>query len=154
MPPEKAIWTDADFDRMGWHDAALHAVAVEPDSECPGRLLLDLDYIVDWIKPEPPAIAYQWWLCPSTLVFASAWNLVGDISIVRQAFEPGFDRITRSEPDEHGYRDWTINGHEFTLTVRSPGFTQYLRQPPMLSTRQRLTSAERGGLSFSERAYE
>ncbi|MGH3163160.1 MAG: hypothetical protein ACRDOC_14855 [Streptosporangiaceae bacterium] len=26
----KTVWTDADFDAMGWHDNAVHAVALEP----------------------------------------------------------------------------------------------------------------------------
>ena len=37
-------WTEADFDAMGWHDNAVHAVAVEQLPDAPGRLLLDLDY--------------------------------------------------------------------------------------------------------------
>jgi hypothetical protein len=44
--PEKSIWTDADFAAMSWHDAALHAVAIEPSLPHPGRRLVDLDYIV------------------------------------------------------------------------------------------------------------
>ena len=27
----KALWTDADFETMGWHDNAVHAIALEPD---------------------------------------------------------------------------------------------------------------------------
>jgi hypothetical protein len=37
--------------------------------------------------------------------------------------------------------------------LRSDGFTQYLRQPPRHVPRQFLTPAERGGLSFAERAF-
>jgi hypothetical protein len=44
----KAVWTEADFDAMGWHDNAIYAIAVEPVPDNPGRLLLDLDYIVEW----------------------------------------------------------------------------------------------------------
>jgi hypothetical protein len=38
----KAVWTQADFDAMGWHDNAVRAVALEPVPDHPGRLL-DLD---------------------------------------------------------------------------------------------------------------
>ena len=37
--------------------------------------------------------------------------------------------------------------------VGATGFTQYLRRPPILSQRQRLSIDERGGLSFDERSY-
>jgi hypothetical protein len=40
----KTTWTDADFDTMGWHDNAVHAVALEPAPSDPGRLLLDIDH--------------------------------------------------------------------------------------------------------------
>ena len=40
----KSVWTEADSDAMSWHDDAIHAVAVEPVPDHPGRLLLDLDY--------------------------------------------------------------------------------------------------------------
>jgi len=44
----KTVWTDADFETMGWHDNAVHAIAVEPAPPHPGSLLLDIDYIVEW----------------------------------------------------------------------------------------------------------
>ena len=33
----KAVWTDADFEAMNGHDAAVHAIAVEPAPPHPGR---------------------------------------------------------------------------------------------------------------------
>jgi hypothetical protein len=41
----KTVWTE-------WHDNAVHAVALEPALPDPGRLLLDLDYIVEWVAPD------------------------------------------------------------------------------------------------------
>jgi hypothetical protein len=150
---EKAVWTDSDFDHMGWHDAALHAVAVEPSPPYPGRLLLDLDYIVEWVAPTPPETAYAFWLCPATLVFDDAADLVANIDLGGRAFEAAVDGLVRSEPNEHGVRDWTVAGHEFTITLRAKGFTQYLRQLPIRANGQRLTVQERGGISFEERGF-
>ncbi len=59
----KTTWTEADFSAMGWHDNAIHAVAVEQLPDNPGRLLLDLDYIVEWVAPEPPAKTLSFWIC-------------------------------------------------------------------------------------------
>ena len=50
----KTVWTDADYDAMSWHDNAVHAVALEPAPAYPGRLLLDLDYILEGVLPRSP----------------------------------------------------------------------------------------------------
>ena len=48
---EKAVWTQDDFPVMGWHDATVHAIGFDEDELWSERLLLDLDYIVEWIEP-------------------------------------------------------------------------------------------------------
>ena len=45
---EKWIWTEADFDVMGWHDSQIHATAFFPEDF---ELVLDIDYIFDWVHP-------------------------------------------------------------------------------------------------------
>jgi hypothetical protein len=99
VPLEKATWTDADFGVMGWHDAALHALAIEPSPPYPGRLLVDIDYIVEWIAPSPSETTFSFWLCPATLVFDQASDLVFEGNLIRHAFEPALDAVKRSEPD-------------------------------------------------------
>ena len=44
---EKWIWTEEDFERMGWYDALVHALSFQPDA---WGFLLDLDYILEWKK--------------------------------------------------------------------------------------------------------
>jgi hypothetical protein len=43
---EKTIWTESDFDNMGWHDASLGGMIANPDKY---EYLIDLDYIFKWI---------------------------------------------------------------------------------------------------------
>jgi hypothetical protein len=74
----KTVWTEADFDAMDWHDNAIHAIAVEPVPDNPGRLLVDLDYIVGWVSPTSPSTTLDFWICPATLVFDPAWDLTTD----------------------------------------------------------------------------
>ncbi|HEY7136522.1 MAG TPA: hypothetical protein VIB48_15815 [Acidimicrobiia bacterium] len=150
---EKAEWTAADFDAMGWHDNAVHALAFEPALPHPGRLLVDLDYIIEWVKPAPPDSAFKFWICPATLVFDAASDLVVDADLTAQSFELSLDAITRSEPDEHGIRTWSLAGHEFTAVVRAKGYRQHLRRRPVLSARQRLTPEQRGGIAFGEQGF-
>ena len=39
----------------------------EPLSDNPGRLLLDIDYILQWVALEPPATTLSFWISPATL---------------------------------------------------------------------------------------
>ncbi|MFC5267035.1 hypothetical protein ACFPJ1_33380 [Kribbella qitaiheensis] len=48
---------------------------------------------------------------------------------------------------------WHIEGQNFELRLRAPGYTQYLRMPPQHVSRQILTSAERGGISFAQQSF-
>ena len=149
----KTVWTGADFDAMDWHDNTIHAVALEPVPDHPGRLLLDLDYIVEWVAPEAPATTLSFWICPATLVFDPASNLTADIDLRGWGFRLSLDGITRSGPDEHGYFDWALSGDNFSIALRARGFTQYLRRPPISSDGWYLEADERGGLSFDQHGY-
>lgn len=154
IPPElpKSTWTDADFDEMGWHDNVVHAIAFEPAIPYPGRVLLDIDYIIEWVHPVHPERTFSFWICPATLVFDKAWNLTSDIAL-QGSFTLSLDAIDRTGPDKHGAYEWTLDGHEFTLTLHSPGYTQHLRRPPILSREQRLTPSERGGIAFDRTSF-
>ena len=148
----KADWTDADFDQMGWHDCAVHALAFETAPYCQ-RLLVDLDYIVERVPPEGPAGAAGFWVCPATLVFGEARDLAADVNRPGPGFELILDAIRRSGPDEDGTFVWNLVGRLFSIGLRASGFTPYLRRAPVCAAGPRLSAGERGGLSFDERGY-
>ncbi len=149
----KTVWTETDFDAMGWHDNKVHAVAVEPGPDYPGRLLLDLDYIVKVVVPEPPARNLSAWICPATLVFDPAWDLTADVDLQGWGFQLFLNAITRDGPDERGNSEWTLTGDHLTIELGGSGFTQYLRRPPVLVQSYWLTVEERGGFSFARESY-
>ena len=62
------IYTEADFGSMGWHDCHIHAIALEPLPDNPGRLLLDIDYLVEWQRPDPASRGLAFMVSPATLV--------------------------------------------------------------------------------------
>ena len=75
---DKWIWTDADFEKMGWHDVRPHGIAryekVDRDEETGSEghfsgveLLLDIDYILKGDTSDPKL--WKFWVAPSTLVF-------------------------------------------------------------------------------------
>lgn len=153
VPEDKDVRTDDDFGVMSWHDASLHAIAVEEMEESPGRVLFDLDYVLEWISPSRPGKQFTFRVAPATLVFEPAWDLRGDVTLVGLSFVLSIIAITRSEPDEHGFRHWVVDGNEFRLEFDARGFTQYLRRAPVVGPFQRLSREERGAPSFSERGY-
>jgi hypothetical protein len=129
---EKALWDHSDFERIEWHDCTVHALALEPNSDGSGTLLVDLDYIVRWVQPIKPSQSFSFWITPATLIFENAWGLDAELSEYAE-FRLELDRIERSEPDQFGRRWWTLDGHLFTVRLLSPGFTQVLRHEPIAS---------------------
>jgi len=154
-PPAVArtTWTEADYGAMSWHDNAVHAIAWEPLPNNPGRLLLDIDYILQWVAPEPPATTLSFWISPATLVFDPAWDLTTDIDRTGWGFQLSLTEIRRSEPDERGNYEWTLEGDGITISLGAPGFTQYLRRPPVHCPDYTLSVEERGGFSFDRHGY-
>lgn len=149
----KQVWTDADFEAMNWHDAAVHAIALESVPPRPGRLLVDLDYIVERVPAGAPATAPGFRVCPATLVFTGARDLAADINRPGSSFELSLDAIRRSGPDEDGAFVWNLVGHLFSIGLRATGFIQYPRRAPIRTSRPRLSVDERGGLSFDHNGY-
>jgi len=149
----RALWTNADFETMGWHDNAVHAIALEPAADHPGSVLLDIDYIVEWGPCPVPGGRLSFWVSPATLVFHQAWDLVTDIDLQGWSFQLAIGSIERSGPDEHGSFGWVVAGDLFSMSFRADGFTQYLRRAPVYTSGQRLPVQDRGGLSFDQHAY-
>ncbi|MGW0170853.1 hypothetical protein ACWDWT_37625 [Streptomyces sp. NPDC003343] len=153
----KSAWSDADFDEMGWHDATIHGLCVQPgapDGSLPPRLLLDIDYIVRWVHPVAPQTHFSFWTAPSTLVFDDVWDFEGDLGFKGMGLSLQIDHLRRSAPEDgRGGPQWHLEGHFFDLKFQATGFHQYLRQAPQYAQRLVLSNSERGGISFAEIAF-
>jgi hypothetical protein len=153
----KVVWTEADFSEMGWHDAVVHAIGFDDDGGT-SRLLLDLDYIVRWLEPEPPRAHYSFAISPVTLVFDDVSNLEGEVGIADGdgGVLPMISDISRGDSgddkaDDPTSQRWVIDGGNFELTFCASGFRQHFRAwPTLVHDAQRLTSAARGGISFDQ----
>jgi hypothetical protein len=83
-----------------------------------------------------------------TLVFEDVWAVSGELDV-----DMSIDAIIRLIEDPGP--GWHIEGHAFDLYLTSSGgFTMTVRQPPVVTRRQCLTLAERGGISFDEAAFD
>jgi hypothetical protein len=74
---EKKIWTEVDFNIMGWHDNPIYALSLGGDDPVIKGLLLDIDYIFEWIRPIPSETTFSFWIAPATLCFKD----VSDVKI-------------------------------------------------------------------------
>ncbi|SDT61525.1 hypothetical protein SAMN05216371_3164 [Streptomyces sp. TLI_053] len=148
----KSVWSDADFEDMGWHDATVHGLHVQQTDDILPRLLLDLDYIVRWVHPVRPAKTFSFWVAPATLVFEQVWDLEGGLGFKDMHPELEIADVHRLVPDDgkQDWQQWHIEGHLFDLKFRASGFRQYFRHAPRLMPGPVLPIAERGGCCFTE----
>ncbi len=133
---EKNIWTDADFENMGWHDCNIYQIRLTEDLE------LDIDYILQWNKPDLEGLPFTFWVAPSTLVFKSVKDLTFDFNI---SFENTFE--IEYIGNENRNR-WTIITRQGDIQFNSKGFEQYIRQEPFFEFGQTISYIERYGYSL------
>src|SRR3954453_6756640 len=118
---EKKVWTNTDFEQMSWHDCNIYKIRLTKDLE------LDIDYILQWNKPDLEGLPFTFWVAPVTLVFTSVQNLTFDFNI---AFEDTFE-IEDIERSENGKQySWTIITRQGDINFSSEEFEQFIRQQP------------------------
>jgi len=146
---EKWVWSQEDFDLMGWHDVTVHAFALLPERF---EFLLDIDYILKWEEPEPPDRYYTFWVSPATLVFEGVQNIKVDLDIgsIQDIDLQGIER-EGPMPALNGELidwNWIIDANQGSITFRGTGYKQYFRRAPIRIRGQGLEQSQRGGLSF------
>jgi len=144
-----SILTDKDFEKMDWHDVQIHAIAMANEFPRLVELLLDLDYIIQWVDPRPPEEYHNFWLAPATLVFENVSEL--NIRLQTEQLECQIDemkRDARMTPSGVLIWQWTLSLHQGELSFWSTGYKQYFRQRPIFHKKQHLSLDERGGISF------
>jgi hypothetical protein len=143
-------WTQDDFDAMCWHDNAVHALRIEPGDYGAGRLLLDVDYILEWLCGEDGACRFR--ILPATLAFleVSELRIALDYATPTAALGPfSIAAIERTEEARAGYsvQRWriVINWPAGEISFCASGFEQLGRGAPLLRDGQSLAPAERAG---------
>lgn len=137
---EKWIWTEADFDSMGWHDASIYAMRLD------GDLYFDIDYIFKWNDPEVEYFQFTFFVAPCTLLFKEVQELSFELS------QPLYDN--RLEVDDielevrNGKQYYTVITQQGHLTFVASGYTQTVRIYPSFQLRPTIPFDERGGSSF------
>lgn len=145
---EKWVWTDADFDEMGWHDSRVHAMAFLPEDF---ELVFDIDYIFEWVQPKPGETYFKFWVAQATLVFENVYDVELDIDSYNSKLE--IDSIRREDaraPRNVQYIDkgtewlWVMECQEGEVRFRSVGYKQFIREAPRLGKTQAIDLKVRG----------
>lgn len=148
----KSIWTEDDFDMMDWHDGFIYAFSFGENYQ----FLLDIDYIFKWVEARKK---YKFWVSPCTLVFENAYDIIIDIESSSGGLD--IDNIIRQNPQRPKNADfikretefdWIIETQQGSISFKSVGFKQYVRQTPKLLNNQFIGVTDRGGVSFSTHA--
>jgi hypothetical protein len=136
---EKKIWSDKDFEQMGWHDCRIYRIRLTEDLE------LDIDYILQWNKPDLEGMPFTFWVAPATLVFKNIKNFRVDIdTAVNDAIE--IEDIERTQ--ENNINRWAIITQQGDFEFLSEGYEQFIRQEPFFEFGQTISYIERNGTSL------
>lgn len=159
--------TDADFERIGWHDNLIYGIAFDtadpPSNDWTSDLALDIDHILEWVRSEDEHMRFR--VAPARLTFhgvtdfaiAIDWGLIGS-QIGLQL--PSIDRIERHRATEQKvnldrpYYVWRIAlnaPHDGYITFGAAGFTQRLRAEPILQDQQWIAPARRRAMLMRSR---
>jgi len=138
---EKKIWTDDDFEKMGWHDCRIYKIRLTD------KLELDIDYILQWNKPDIEGLPFTFWVAPATLVFKNINNIQFEIDT---AFDEAVE-IEDIELNKSGNKIlWTIITQQGDIEFTADGFTQWIRQEPFFQFGQTISYIERCGFSLEQ----
>ena len=137
---DKWIWTDADFEILGWHDSLIYAFKIDQD------LYFDIDYIFKWVQPNQDNW-FSFWVAPCTLVFKTPVRF--SFNLESNEFYNYIEIADlHRQINQNGKTEWRIETHIGDILIETENFKQIVRRPPTLQTGQQIISEERGEVSF------
>lgn len=158
---DKSIWTEKDYEEMGWHDCWIYGLIFQSGSsdDFTTDILFDIDYIFKWVNPVPPQRNFSFWVAPCTLKFEDTFALTIDIDrrggITDMLEIAGLYLVDKVEQETNKWiYDWVIDLQVGKITFKSSGFKQTVRQAPLFTASQALSLEERNGISFLEKQVQ
>ena len=132
----KKIWTETDFEEMGWRDSHIHAISFPNDDLEFG---LDIDYLFQWVLDDT-SNSYKFWVSPCTLIFFNVLYLRIDIDYQNMNWLDILD-INRSNPrlgldGKTTLWDFEIVTDKGSIKFESSGYKQVVKKQPIFSESQ------------------
>jgi hypothetical protein len=141
-------WSDQQFDEMSWHDNHVHSLRIVEGVHGAGELVLDLDYILEWVKCQDDK--FQFRILPATLTFKVVTNLRISLDYAAASAALGPFSIhaiqRRTERREHYEAQlWTIviNWPVGEISFEAKSFEQRGTGDDVLSTTMYLSASSR-----------
>jgi hypothetical protein len=141
-------WSDRQFDEMSWHDNHVHALRIVEGAHGAGELVLDLDYILEWLKCEDGGCEFR--IVPACLTFRDVTNLrisldyaaaaaaLGPFSI--HAIERRIERRERYDAQLWKIRvNWPVG----EISFEASGFQQLAMRDSVISATMYLAPTKR-----------
>jgi hypothetical protein len=156
---DKTIWTQDDYEQMGWHDCSIYGLVFLPVKETHiTNLVFDIDYIFKWVNPINPGQPISFWVSPCTLVFKDTFALTMNVDRRNGTTDmleiADLYLVGKVEQETNKWiYEWSIDLQEGNINFKSIGFDQIVRQKPILTHGQCLTLDEREGVSFTNTPY-
>lgn len=142
-----------DFNGFQWHDNAIHGIRlIESDDGHSGDLVLDIDFIVEWLQPLEGSNEFRFRVAPADLCFQRVSKLVISLgwSSSGAVFPPitihQVSRIPFIAPDGRSSFEWRIEMNhppEGFISFHSCGYLQAERKPAITTDQQHLSQTER-----------
>lgn len=133
---------------MSWHDNHVHALRLVEGEHGSGELVLDLDYILEWLKTPD---GFQFRIVPATLRFIGVSELRLSLSYVTTSaamgpFSIGGIERTHETRSQYVAQLWSIvvNWPAGEIAFEATGFEQSRHGKEVLSSSQGLRPEERG----------
>ena len=141
----KKIWTDDDFEIMGWHDCRIYGLHIL------NEIIFDIDYIFKWDLNQSTN-CYSFWISPATLVFHNPHDLNINIDL---DFINGLEiaDLNREILNTKEFK-WIMQTQEGDISFVASGYSQFIRKLPQFSNSQFLSSEQRNGYCFEKTTYK
>ena len=135
----KEIWSEADFEEMGWHDSHIHTISFPNENL---EFYLDIDYLFKWVLDDT-SNKFSFWVSPCILLFFNVLDL--KISIEYQnTIGLNITDINRHNPrlSPNGFTtlwDFKIATDKGFINFKSSGYKQVVKKQPVFSQSQILS---------------
>lgn len=141
------IWSDAEMEGISWHDSHVRSLLLGANS---GQLLLDIDFICEWIEAREQHGIFSFYITPATLVFPYVQEIKVSLSTVApmSIFSIEKENPTPTPQGNTSIWEWVIDGPHGQIRLQATGYALYFRREPVLTHSQFLTLSERGGIAF------
>ena len=147
----KFAWNLDDFHELNWHDATIWGICLENHELVDKartvwplqQILLDVDYITQWVPGPTQRDPYSFYVAPMTMRITGVTDLSVNYTMRASA---GRMKIMDFWEDSG---QWHVAGMGLEMNFDCEAIEVFMRRGPQHSPHQALTLDQRGGVSYA-----